>query len=147
LRIPIVPFNPLFVVQFTGFLFRNTGFPRIKYGAGLIKPGMASKESRPQGRALTPKFLNPRKGSRNKFGMTKRPEQNRHVVLNLFQHLVCFFLPSSDAPFIPVHTIGFSGAILLKKAEEREEVGAQDHTTLQINPFRYSPSGWHMLMG
>jgi len=34
--------------------------------------------------------------------MTKRPELNRHVMLNLFQHLVSFFLFSADAPFIPV---------------------------------------------
>jgi hypothetical protein len=47
--------------------------------------------------------------------MTKRPEPNRHVMLNLFQHLVCFFLLSADAPFIPVHRTGFSGAISNKK--------------------------------
>jgi hypothetical protein len=46
--------------------------------------------------------------------MTKRPEPNRHVMLNLFQHLVCFFLLSAEAPFIPVHRTGFSGAILIK---------------------------------
>jgi hypothetical protein len=46
--------------------------------------------------------------------MTKRPEPNRHVMLNLFQHLVCFFLLSADTPFIPVHRTGFSGAILIK---------------------------------
>jgi hypothetical protein len=34
--------------------------------------------------------------------MTARPEPNHLVVLNLFQHLVCFFLPSADASFIPV---------------------------------------------
>jgi len=34
--------------------------------------------------------------------MTKIPELNRHVMLNLFQHLVSFFLLSADAPFIPV---------------------------------------------
>jgi hypothetical protein len=26
-----------------GIQFRNTGFPRIKYGAGLVKPGMTNK--------------------------------------------------------------------------------------------------------
>ena len=26
-----------------GIQFRNTGFPRIKYGAGLVKPGMTKK--------------------------------------------------------------------------------------------------------
>jgi hypothetical protein len=26
-----------------GIHFRNTGFPRIKYGAGLVKPGMTNK--------------------------------------------------------------------------------------------------------
>ncbi len=38
------------------------------------------------------------------FGMTKGPESTHYVMLNLFQHLVCFFLLSADAPFIPVHT-------------------------------------------
>ena len=33
-------------------------------------------------------------------------------MLNWFQHLVCFFLPSADAPFIPVHRMGFPGATL-----------------------------------
>jgi hypothetical protein len=50
-----------------------------------------SKEPRPQGGALGPKFINQKTRSRNKFGMTKRPEPNRHVMLNLFQHLVCLF--------------------------------------------------------
>jgi hypothetical protein len=36
-------------------------------------------------------------------------------MLNLFQHLVCFFLLSADAPFIPVHRTGFSGVILIKR--------------------------------
>src|SRR4030067_3468749 len=73
-----------------------------------------SKEPRPQGGALKPKFLNPKPRSRNKFGMTKGPQPNRYVMLNLFQHLVCFFLLSADAPFIPVHRTGFSGATLIK---------------------------------
>jgi hypothetical protein len=34
--------------------------------------------------------------------MTKRPEPNPLVMLNLFQHLVGFFLLSADASFIPV---------------------------------------------
>jgi hypothetical protein len=34
--------------------------------------------------------------------MTARPEPNHLVVLNLFQHLVCFFLPPAHASFIPV---------------------------------------------
>jgi hypothetical protein len=46
--------------------------------------------------------------------MTKRQEPNPYVMLNLFQHLVCFFLPSADAPFIPVHRMGFSGATINK---------------------------------
>ncbi len=73
-----------------------------------------SKEPRPQGGALKPKLLNPKPRSRNKFGMTKGPEPNRYVMLNLFQHLVCFFLLSAGAPFTPVHRTGFSGAILIK---------------------------------
>jgi hypothetical protein len=46
--------------------------------------------------------------------MTKRPEPNRHVMLlnlGLMKiRLVSasgFFLPSADAPFIPVHRMGF----------------------------------------
>src|SRR4030042_3347521 len=73
-----------------------------------------SKDPRPQGGSLKPKFLNPKPRPRNKFGMTKGPEPNRYVMLNLFQHLVCFFLLSADAPFIPVHRTGFSGATLIK---------------------------------
>jgi hypothetical protein len=26
-----------------GIQFRNTGFPRVKHGAGLVKPGMTKK--------------------------------------------------------------------------------------------------------
>src|SRR4030042_624565 len=84
-----------------------------------------SKEPRPQGGALRPKFLNPKPRPRNKFGMTTRQELNPYVMLNLFQHLVCFFLLSADASrfrvattFIPVHSVssrndrtGFSGSI------------------------------------
>jgi hypothetical protein len=45
--------------------------------------------------------------------MTKRPEPNPLVMLNLIQHLVGFFLLSADASFIPVHRKGFSDAILI----------------------------------
>jgi hypothetical protein len=45
--------------------------------------------------------------------MTKRPEPNPLVMLNLFQHLVGFFLLAADAFFIPVHRKGFSDAILI----------------------------------
>ncbi len=38
-------------------------------------------------------------------------------MLNLFQHLVCFFLLSADASFIPVHRKGFSDAILINNEE------------------------------
>src|SRR4030042_4780872 len=73
-----------------------------------------SKEPPPQGGALKPKFLNPKPRSRNKFGMTTRQEPNPYVMpLNLFQHLVCFFLLSADASFIPVHRTGFSNALLI----------------------------------
>ena len=57
-----------------------------------------SKEPRPQGGALEPKFLNPKTRSRNKFGMTKKPEPNRYV-MNLFQHLVCFSSANSRRTF------------------------------------------------
>jgi hypothetical protein len=64
---------------------------------------LESKEPRPQGGTLTPKFLNPKKRSRNKFGMTKRPEPNRNVMLNLFQHLVFFYLQQMhlSSPSLP----------------------------------------------
>jgi len=45
--------------------------------------------------------------------MTKRQKPQAAVMLNLFQHLVCFFLPSADTPFIPVHRTGFSDALLI----------------------------------
>jgi hypothetical protein len=46
--------------------------------------------------------------------MTKRPEPNRHVMLlNLFQHLVGYFLPFADASFIPAHRTEFSDALLI----------------------------------
>jgi hypothetical protein len=43
--------------------------------------------------------------------MTEGQEPNPLVMLNLFQHLVKFFLPLADAPFIPFHKTGFPGAI------------------------------------
>jgi hypothetical protein len=46
--------------------------------------------------------------------MTKRKELNYPVMLNLFQHLVCYFLPLADASFIPVHRTGLSDALLIK---------------------------------
>jgi hypothetical protein len=103
--------------------FRNSGINRLK-NLGILESKNylileipkflnSSKEPCPQGGASKPKFQNPKLRSRNKFGMTKKPEPNRHVMLNLFQHLVCFFLPSADTPFIPVHRTGFSGAILI----------------------------------
>jgi hypothetical protein len=57
--------------------------------------------------------------------MTKRPEPNHHVMLlnlglmkiRLVSASELFFLLSADAPFIPVHRTGFSGALLIKKAE------------------------------
>jgi hypothetical protein len=47
------------------------------------------------------------------FGMTKGKKPHAAVMLNLFQHLVRFFLASADTPFIPVHRTGFSGANLI----------------------------------
>ncbi len=55
--------------------------------------------------------------------MTKRPEPNRHVMLLLNLGLMkirlgsasdLFFLLLAEAPFIPVHRTGFSGAIVIK---------------------------------
>jgi hypothetical protein len=60
-----------------------------------------NKEPRLQGGALRPKFINQKTRSRNKFGMTKRSEPNRHVMLNLFQHLVCLFSAFSRRIFHP----------------------------------------------
>jgi len=45
--------------------------------------------------------------------MTARPEPNHLVMLNLFQHLICFFLPLADAPFIPVHRTEFLAVLLV----------------------------------
>jgi len=52
--------------------------------------------------------------------MTKKTEPNPLVMLNLFQHLVGFFLLSADASFIPVptagrHRKGLLDAILIKR--------------------------------
>jgi hypothetical protein len=80
-----------------------------------------NKESRPQGGALKPKFKNPKPRSRNKFGMTKRPEPDRHVMLVSASDL--FFLLSADAPFIPVHRAGFSDAVLRKRNMNRVNMG------------------------
>lgn len=48
---------------------------------------------------LISKFLNPENRSRNKFGMTKSPDPHRHVMLNLFQHLVRIFSALSSHIF------------------------------------------------
>ncbi len=72
-----------------------------------------SKEPRPQGGALKPKIQNQTEIP-NQVRDDKKREPNPVVMLNLFQHLVCFFLLSADASFIPVHRTGFSGAILIK---------------------------------
>ncbi|MDP2970600.1 MAG: hypothetical protein Q8P64_15555, partial [Deltaproteobacteria bacterium] len=50
----------------------------------------------------------------------KRPEPNPLVMLNLFQHLVGFFLLSADASFIPVHRKGFSDSILINRPKSLE---------------------------
>ena len=47
--------------------------------------------------------------------MTKEEGQSPVVMLNSFQHLIRFFLPLADTPFIPVHRTGFSGAISNKE--------------------------------
>ncbi len=39
-------------------------------------------------------------------------------MLNLFQHLVCFFMLSADASSLPVHRTGFSGAILINSKHQ-----------------------------
>ena len=87
---------------------------------------MDNKEPRPQGGALKPNSK-PRPRSRNKFGMTKRQKPHAAVMLNLFQHLVCSFLPSADTPFIPVHRTGFSGANSIKKAGRKDPASFFDN--------------------
>ena len=62
---------------------------------------LTSKEPCPQGGALRPKFINQKTRSRNKFGMTKGLETKRHVMLNLFQHLICLFSAFSRYTFHP----------------------------------------------
>jgi hypothetical protein len=80
-----------------------------------------SKEPRPQGGAL----------NQNSKAKTEIPKQvrddkkrdpNHLVMLNLFQHLECFFLPSADASFIPVHRMGFSDALLIKMLEINSQI-------------------------
>src|SRR4030042_986654 len=93
-----------------------------------------SKEPRPQGGALKPKFLNPKPRSRNKFGMTKRPEPNRHVMLNLFQHLVYFFSAFSRRTFHPRPQDGVFRCGLNKDAHyqwniEREKVSDTEESS------------------
>jgi len=53
--------------------------------------------------------------------MTTRPEPKHFVMLNLFQHLACFFLPSAEASFIPVHRTGFSDAVLIKIKKNKDD--------------------------
>ena len=90
---------PLFFVL---FLIISLSFrPTDKKSLSARSAVTTSKEPRPEGGALNPKFLNPKTRSRNKFGMTKRPEPNCHVMLNLFQHLVCFFSAFSRRTFHP----------------------------------------------
>ena len=60
-------------------------------------------------------------------------------MLNLFQHLVCYFLPSADTSFIPVHRTGFSDAFLIKKASNEFE-GVVAQPTLHCIQKRRQPS-------
>ncbi len=61
-----------------------------------------SKEPRPQGGALKPKFSKPKNQIPNQVRDDKTQEENPVVMLNLFQHLIEAFLPLADTPFIPV---------------------------------------------
>jgi len=71
--------------------------------------------------------------------MTTRPEPKHIVMLNLFQHLVCFFLLSADASFIPVHRKGFSDAILIKP---RMNIDFDGDTKTDIALYRSSTGAW-----
>ncbi len=64
-------------------------------------------------------------------------------MLNLFQHLVCFFLPLADAPFIPVHRAGFSGAILINGHAEPNVCAPSFFIRLS---YRVAPHDVHLLI-
>ncbi|MDO9123641.1 MAG: hypothetical protein Q7V12_04360, partial [Deltaproteobacteria bacterium] len=71
---------------------------------------------------------------------TKRPEPNPLVMLNLFQHLVGFFLLSADASFIPVHRKGFSNAILINYYTPYGLSGKLLNFRILYNGYQLSPS-------
>ena len=73
----------------------------MKFKAQVTKLEKKNQEARPQGGALKPKFLNPKTRSRNKFGMTKRPEPSCHLMLNLLQHLGFFRYIHQTKPSSP----------------------------------------------
>jgi len=96
-----------------------------------------SKEPRPQGGALKPKFLNPKSRSRTKFGMTKRAETNSHVMLNLFQHLVYFFSAFSRRTFHPRPQDGVYGFRKMIEKGKRAFIYFVDRE--HIDEYRSSP--------
>jgi hypothetical protein len=49
--------------------------------------------------------------------------------MNSVQHLVCFFLLSADASFIPVHRMGFSGGGLIKNTIYDEGTKTNENET------------------
>ena len=83
-----------------------------------------NKEPRPQGGALEFKFLNPNTRSRNKFGMTKRPESNPYVTLNLFQHLAWFSSAIGRSTFHP------RPCLRVGRGRERKDEGMEDEIAL-----------------
>ena len=83
--------------------------------------GLDSKEPRRQGGALKPKFLKPRTEIPKQVRDDKKESQpGCHAEpwtdedQARFSIWLDFLLPLADAPFIPVHRTGFSGAILIK---------------------------------
>jgi hypothetical protein len=64
----------------------------------VVEPIFGTSASRPNG-------ISCRKPHEHSFGLPCSP-------------YIIFFLPLADAPFIPVHRTGFSGAILIKKATD-----------------------------
>jgi len=79
-----------------------------------------SKEPRPQGGALKPKFLKPRPEIPKQVRDDKKGNSNPVVMLNSFQHLVKIFSAFGRHTFHPRpclpagrHRTGLSGAILI----------------------------------
>jgi hypothetical protein len=73
-----------------------------------------SKEPRPQGGALKPKWFKTQTEIPNQVRDDKNRKPNPLVMLNSFQHLIWFFSALSRHTFHPRPQDGVSGVILIK---------------------------------